>query len=218
MHPWKHFCTITHHRWKVRSHCFRVGLYWRGLTHDLSKYSPTEFWTGAKYYQGTRSPNSYERELYGYSAAWMHHKGRNRHHYEYWTDIDPKTKVYRAVPMPRKFFVEMVMDRIAACKIYHGSAYTDADALNYLVHAEEVRDGSMMHPDTRRELLYVLTMLRGRAGREAVCRSCAVTKMQESFPFLPAGRSGRKLTIMKGKTAIHRSYSHSAQGCAQQDP
>ena len=79
MHPWKHFCTITRHRWKVRSHCFRVGLYWRGLTHDLSKYSPTEFWTGAKYYQGTRSPNSYERELYGYSAAWMHHKGRNRH-------------------------------------------------------------------------------------------------------------------------------------------
>ena len=100
MHPWKHFCTITRHRWKVCSHCFRVGLYWRGLTHDLSKYSPTEFWTGAKYYQGTRSPNSYERELYGYSAAWMHHKGRNRHHYEYWTDIDPKTKVYRAVPMP----------------------------------------------------------------------------------------------------------------------
>lgn len=119
-----------------------------------------------KYYQGTRSPNSYERELYGYSAAWMHHKGRNRHHYEYWTDIDPKTKVYRAVPMPRKFFVEMVMDRIAACKIYHGSAYTDADALNYLVHAEEVRDGSMMHPDTRRELLYVLTMLRDRGEKE----------------------------------------------------
>ena len=94
------------------------------------------------------------------------YKGRNRHHYEYWTDIDPKTKVYRAVPMPRKFFVEMVMDRIAACKIYHGSAYTDADALNYLVHAEEVRDGSMMHPDTRRELLYVLTMLRDRGEKE----------------------------------------------------
>lgn len=158
-------------------------------------------------------------------------QGPHRHHYEYWTDIDPKTKVYRAVPMPRKFFVEMVMDRIAACKIYHGSAYTDADALNYLVHAEEVRDGSMMHPGhaPRASLCAdhaarprrkgdVPFPARGRAGREAVCRSCAVTKMQESFPFLPAGRSGRKLTIMKGKTAIHRSYSHSAQGCAQQDP
>ena len=166
MHPWKHFCTITHHRWKVRSHCFRVGLYWRGLTHDLSKYSPVEFFAGVKYFQGDHSPNDAQRKEYGYSASWLHHKGRNRHHYEYWMDIDPKTKVYRAVPMPRKFFVEMVMDRIAACKIYHGSAYTDADALNYLVHAEEVRDGSMMHPDTRRELLYVLTMLRDRGEKE----------------------------------------------------
>ena len=78
MHAWKHFCTITKHRWKVRSGCFRVGLYWRGLVHDLSKYSPSEFITGAKYYQGTRSPNSRERELVGYSTAWMHHKGRNR--------------------------------------------------------------------------------------------------------------------------------------------
>ncbi len=104
MHPWKHFCTITHHRWKVRSHCFRVGLYWRGLTHDLSKYSPTEFWTGAKYYQAraARTPMSAS------STATPPHgcttRAANRHHYEYWTDIDPKTKVYRAVPMPRKFF------------------------------------------------------------------------------------------------------------------
>lgn len=163
MHPWKHFCTITRHRWKVRSHCFRVGLYWRGLTHDLSKYSPTEFWTGAKYYQGTRSPNSYERELYGYSAAWMHHKGRNRHHYEYWTDIDPKTKVYRAVPMPRKFFVEMVMDRIAACKTYQGAAYTDASPLAYL---DRARESSCVNPVTFRQLRFLLKMLAERGEDE----------------------------------------------------
>ncbi|MBP3413486.1 MAG: catalase, partial [Oscillospiraceae bacterium] len=69
----------------VRKHCFRVGLYWQGLTHDLSKYSPTEFRSGILYYQGTRSPNSRERELKGHSLAWMHHKGRNKHHFEYWT-------------------------------------------------------------------------------------------------------------------------------------
>ena len=157
MHPWKHFCTITHHRWKVRSHCFRVGLYWRGLTHDLSKYSPTEFWTGAKYYQGTRSPNSYERELYGYSAAWMHHKGRNRHHYEYWTDIDPKTKVYRAVPMPRKFFVEMVMDRISASRNYLGDAYTHHEPLDYFLKSKERL--WFIHPDTKRDLEALLRIL-----------------------------------------------------------
>lgn len=80
MHPIRHFRTITHHRHLVRKYCFQVGLYWRGLTHDLSKYSPTEFWRGAKYYQGTFSPTQQERRENGYSLAWMHHKGRNRHH------------------------------------------------------------------------------------------------------------------------------------------
>ena len=86
MKAWQHFKTITKHRHLVRAGCFRVGLYWQGLTHDLSKYSLTEFLPGAKYYQGNRSPNAAEREDKGYSEAWMHHKGRNRHHYEYWTD------------------------------------------------------------------------------------------------------------------------------------
>ena len=74
MKAWQHFKTITHHRHLVRKECFRVGLYWQGLTHDLSKYSPTEFLVGAKYYQGTRSPNNAEREAIGYSTAWLHHK------------------------------------------------------------------------------------------------------------------------------------------------
>lgn len=166
MKAWRHFCTITKHRWVVRKHCFQVGLYWRGLVHDLSKYAWTEFRAGAKYYQGTRSPNSRERELNGYSEAWMHHKGRNRHHIEYWTDIHPKTKVYAPVPMPPKFFVEMVMDRIAACKIYHGKDYRDGDALEYFLTSVDVRDPSLMHPQTKEELTRVLTMLRDKGEKE----------------------------------------------------
>ena len=109
----------------------------------------------------------------------------NRHHYEYWTDIDPKTKVYRAVPMPRKIFVEMVMDRIAACKFTTAAPTRTPMPLNYLVHAEEVRDGSMMHPDTRRELLYVLTMLRDRGEKRRRSASCARSCWPGSrLPFL----------------------------------
>lgn len=166
MHPWKHFCTITKHRWAVRKHCFQVGLYWQGLTHDLSKYSPTEFWPGARYYQGTRSPNSRQREIEGYSEAWMHHKGRNRHHYEYWTDLSLKTRKYEPVAMPRKYFVEMIMDRIAACKTYHGKDYRDADALEYLLTSAEGKDQSMMHRQTMEDLVYLLTMLRDRGEKE----------------------------------------------------
>lgn len=163
MHPWRHFMTINKHRFLVMKHCFQVGLYWRGLTHDLSKYSPTEFWVGARYYQGTRSPNAVERELHGYSQAWMHHKGRNRHHYEYWNDLNPKTRHYEPVPMPTEFFVEMVMDRISACKTYHGKAYRDGDALHYFLTAHET---PLMHPETSRQLRYILKMLELRGEQE----------------------------------------------------
>ena len=163
MKPWKHFKTITHHRFLVMVGCFRVGLIWQGLTHDLSKYSPTEFWTGARYYQGTRSPNAAEREDKGYSEAWMHHKGRNRHHYEYWTDMNRQTRNYESIPMPRKYLVEMVMDRRAACMTYQESNYTDSSALEYFLKS---RERELMHPDTRQQLEYILTMLRDRGEKE----------------------------------------------------
>ena len=111
---------------------------------------------GVKYYQGDRSPNGIERVTNGYSLAWMHHKGRNRHHYEYWTDLSPKTGRYESVAMPRKFLAEMVMDRVAACKVYRGSRYEDGAALDYLHHSIE---RELMNGKTRRELEYLLTML-----------------------------------------------------------
>ncbi len=163
MKPWQHFKTITKHRFLVMCGCFRVGLIWQGLTHDLSKYSPTEFWVGARYYQGTRSPNTAEREVKGYSEAWMHHKGRNKHHYEYWTDMSKQTRNYESVEMPRKYLVEMVMDRRAACMTYQGKAYTDGSALKYFMGS---RERELMHPNTRMQLEYILTMLRDKGEKE----------------------------------------------------
>ena len=91
----------THRRW-VRHYCWKLGLVRQGLTHDLSKYSPTEFLVGCKYYQGNRSPNNAEREETGVSKAWLHHKGRNRHHYEYWIDnsVEKDGNPMTGMPMP----------------------------------------------------------------------------------------------------------------------
>ena len=119
-HPIKHFKTITKHRHAVIRHCFKCGIGFQGLFHDLSKYTPAEFIAGAKYYAGTKSPNEAERERYGYSPAWLHHKGRNKHHFEYWTDYNPYERRVMPVEMPRKYVVEMFCDRVAACKIYRG--------------------------------------------------------------------------------------------------
>ena len=82
----RHFITITHHKILVMQGCFRIGLYKQGLLHDMSKYSPTEFLVGCRYYKGYMSPNNAERADRGYSSAWLHHKGRNKHHLEYWID------------------------------------------------------------------------------------------------------------------------------------
>ena len=106
---------------RVLEGCFRVGLYWQGLTHDMSKLAPVEFWAGAKYWQGICSPNNAQRQAEGYSAAWLHHKGRNKHHLEYWIDYAPNgDHAMAGMRMPEKYVAEMVCDRIAASKNYKG--------------------------------------------------------------------------------------------------
>lgn len=156
MSAWKHFLTITKHRHKVMAHCFKAGIFWLGCLHDLSKYSPTEFLQGARYYQGYRSPNARERELYGYSKAWLHHKGRNKHHLEYWSDYNLQTKSVQPVKMPMRYVKEMFCDRVAASKIYNGSKYTDRDSLDYY-HREW--GAQIIHPETKKLLEKLLIML-----------------------------------------------------------
>jgi len=157
-HAWKHFKTITYHKFLVAKGCFAIGLYRQGITHDLSKYSPAEFLVGLKYYQGDRSPNNAEREDIGYSTAWMHHKGRNKHHYEYWVDysLEDVPGGIAPVPMPDRYIAEMMMDRIAASKVYMGKKYTDAAPLAYYYRGT---DKAPLHPYTRQMLVELLEML-----------------------------------------------------------
>ena len=164
---WGHLRTITRHRHMVIRHCAKAGILWQGLRHDLSKYGPTEFFQGVRYFDGTHSPTEDERRELGYSLAWMHHKGRNRHHWEYWTDYDMQAKAYVAMPMPRRFLAEMLCDRVAASKIYNGERYTDGAPLDYLLHGK-VRDS--MHPQTLELLLRFLTQLRDE-GEDAMFAS-----------------------------------------------
>ena len=157
--------TVGKHRALVRKHCFKLGLYWQGLTHDLSKYSPTEFWTGVKYYQGDKSPNSAERIANnGYSYAWLHHKGRNKHHLEYWIDYDLSDgATMMGLEMPPRYLAEMFCDRVAASKTYRGSAYNNAHPYEYLIL---VKDHYIIHPKTLSELEKMMTILKDE-GEEA---------------------------------------------------
>lgn len=123
----KHLSLVLRHKWRVFINCAKCGLVWRGLVHDLSKFSPSEFFESVKYYQGNRSPLGVCRKVNGYSAAWLHHKGRNKHHIEYWTDRECEVQPL----MPYKYAVECACDKLAATRIYAGKNYSDDLALKH---------------------------------------------------------------------------------------
>ena len=190
MKAWKHLCTIMHHKKLVRAGCFKVGLYKQGLLHDLSKYSPTEFLVGCKYYQGNMSPNNAEREDKGYSSAWLHHKGRNKHHMEYWIDYAPEKGACGAghkgicgMKMPIRYVAEMYIDRVAASKNYQKEQYRDDSALKYYMKG---RAYHILHEDTRALLELLLIML-------------AVRGEDEVNAFL-------KYELLKGKVPYEKEY------------
>lgn len=149
-----HLHTINKHRFKVFILCCKCGIPIRGLLHDLSKYSPTEFFEGVKYYaSGKKSPIIMCKQEKGYSPAWLHHKGRNKHHSEYWLDLCAPSKV---PVIPFKYSVEMVCDRIAACKTYQGKKYKDISPYYYW---NKHRDDELMNKKNQKFLTEVFEEL-----------------------------------------------------------
>ena len=162
-----HLLTVIEHKLLVAKHCFAIGLYRQGILHDMSKFSPTELLNGFRYFQGDESPNNAERRDKGYSEAWMHHKGRNRHHLEYWNDYTmnykPGDNPVVPVQMPRRYVAEMLCDRIAASKTYRKEAYTRHDPLNYFLQG---KGKLLMHPVSAMELERLLRILDRRGEEE----------------------------------------------------
>ena len=160
-----HLHTVNSHRRLVRKYCFKLGLYRQGMMHDLSKYSPSEFIPGVKYYQdGHRSPNNAQREDEGVSKAWLHHKGRNKHHFEYWIDydVDGNSTILVGMKMPVKYVAEMFCDRVAASRIYNKDKYKVSDPLDYYIKG---LGHYIMHPETD-ELLHNLLKMLADKGEE----------------------------------------------------
>lgn len=153
-----HLKTINHHKYLVTKMCFQVGLYKQGFLHDLSKYHPIEFIPGVIYYQGNRSPITREKEINGLSKGWLHHKGRNPHHFEYWIDyiMQKQGPALIGMKMSRKYVAEMVIDRICASKNYQKEKYTDRSALEYYMMT---RPAMIIHEESDYLARYLMTML-----------------------------------------------------------
>ena len=145
-----HLKTVWTHRHWVKYFCRLAGIPGRGWKHDLSKYSPTEFWESVRYWDGKISPIVRCKEENGFSFAWMHHKGRNSHHYEYWMDRFDYGGM--PIPMPKDDFVEQVCDFIAAGITYNGKWYTDFKYTNELEWWKKKKEHCSMHPINQKML------------------------------------------------------------------
>lgn len=145
-----HFIKILTHKYWVCYYCFKCHLYWQGIIHDLSKFSFIEFFESAKYYQGNISPIDACKKENGISLAWMHHKGINKHHFEYWIDFS-STNPNKVFPqkMPKKYAIEMLCDYIGAGRAYNGKNFTFEGELKWWKKKKKV---VFMHEDT---ILYI---------------------------------------------------------------
>lgn len=158
-----HLSTITLHRHYVLSMCFKCGMYKQGLLHDLSKYSFEEFWPSVKYFQGNRSPITYEKEIKGYSKGWLHHKGRNKHHWEYW--IDRKQTELVTIAMPFNYVLESVLDKIAASKVYQKDKYNEAYPYEFFMQSYEI---NVMNKNTSNQIRTLLFYLKNNGEYETL--------------------------------------------------
>lgn len=166
MNGFNHFKTITSHKLLVMKYCFKVGLYKQGLLHDLSKYSWIEFSAGVKYYKGDVSPNGIQKIKEGCSTAWLHHKGRNKHHFEYWIDYGVREEEgLMGMKIPIKYVVEMFIDRMCASKTYMKDRYKDSSPLEYY---EERNEYYVLHKDTRNTLELLLNKLSKDGEKETL--------------------------------------------------
>lgn len=149
----KHLKTICKHKYWVFYYCCKAGIPWRGLVHDLSKFSPVEFFESIRYYQGTSSPIDTCKKDKGWSAAWMHHKGRNRHHFEYWWDNNGPVK------MPYKDALELICDYFGAGRAYQGHNFSYRNELEWWENKRKTLDESKIDYHTKEYITAMLTYL-----------------------------------------------------------
>lgn len=159
---WLHFKKICKHKYYVGKYCWKIGLYWQGIIHDMSKFSPIEFFESAKYYQGNRSPIDACKEQNGMSLGWQHHKGRNPHHFEYW--LDNFDKGGEALIMPKKYALELICDYIGAAKAYMGKDFTYEKEYEWWLNKKE---NIAMHPAIKVFITTVFLQLK-KYGEEIV--------------------------------------------------
>ena len=160
----KHTKLVIKHKWLVFKFSLKLGIPFRGLMHDLSKFSPEEFWESVKYYDGKITPITLCKKDKGYSLAWLHHKGRNKHHDTYWVDLSAPQV---APVIPYKYVVEMICDKLSASITYNGKDWNNSSEYDYW-QIEKTR--IIMNPKTEKFLTEVFTQVKNNGIKQTITK------------------------------------------------
>lgn len=148
-----HIKTVMKHKHWVFFYMRKLGYPVRGILHDMSKFSPEEFFESVRFWNGEKSPILGAKASQGISYAWQHHKGRNKHHYEYWVDNLDDGGLARK--MPFKYVIELVCDWLAAGKSYAG--YNGENIFSKETEWwYEKRKTAKIHPETSKLITKIL--------------------------------------------------------------
>lgn len=175
-----HLKTVVTHKYFVGKYCFMCGLYWQGIVHDMSKFSPKEFIESYKYYTGTRSPIDYCKEENGYSLAWLHHRGRNLHHWEMW--LDNFEKGTTRLKMPFKYALEMTCDFLGAGRAYNGKGFTIEDEYQWWLNKRKV---ALIHKETLLLLDILFTFMRKDGIEKTLRNKVFLECLKENYEINP---------------------------------
>ena len=155
---WDYFKTILRHKKYVFIECAKCGIFWQGVKHDLSKFSKEEFEASAMFYANGKYGEKTDEIKRAYSQAWLHHKGVNPHHWEWWIDFGKRGEIV-VNKIPYKYVVEMVCDWVGAGRVYEKEEWKQDAPLNYY---NKVRDGRYFDPDTEVLIMRFLTCIKDK--------------------------------------------------------
>lgn len=162
----KYLKYVLRHKWYVMIECFRFGLIWRGIMHDMSKLRPSEFIPYANFFYGNGNDIRSRRDKSGYykptdtgdkefDFAWLFHQKRNSHHWQWWV-LPEDGGGLKVLEMSDVAILEMVCDWLGAGKA-QGKFSPKNDKFKetrawYSVNKEKMQ----LHPKTRRIVEYII--------------------------------------------------------------
>lgn len=147
---WLYLSYVLRHKWFVMLACFRRGLIWQGIFHDLSKFTPGEWIPYANFFYGPRSKTrtQTEGERVAFDTAWLRHQHRNPHHWQHWV-LREDNGGTKTLPMPLRYIKEMLAD-------WEGAGRAITGKVEYVSWYMKNRSNILLHPDTERQVHLML--------------------------------------------------------------